>query len=109
MKEELKKLAMRVDGQFKMAPLPIVCYDLQIEKDYMALYEYVAKACPANILALIESHEAVENQNAEMLAALKPLTHKFISGNSVSVERATITAEEWLPVAQAIAKHKGDV
>ncbi len=68
MKEELKELAMRVDGQFKMAPLPIVCYDLQMEKDYIALYEYIGAATPANILMLIESHEAVEQQRVKLQA-----------------------------------------
>lgn len=53
---------------------------------------------------LLHENAELSAQVAELLAALKPIQLKFISGNCIRVDRAMIMSSEWNPVEESIAK-----
>lgn len=88
-----------------------------IGKEQKANAAYIAKACPANILALIESHEAVRQQHDELLKIINKSRAMFVGirnySTNVDIKAcrvAVVTCESMIvEIDQAIAKHKGDV
>jgi len=50
-----------------------------------------------------------KQQQLTLKEALQHLTEKFTSGNSIEVERNTITKEEWIPIRDFFLKRFGSL